>query len=81
MKNELYCVHTAVKSKLNARTICSRRFLNIYFLPFNPRVVFGPIFKSALRGSKTKFLDFFLRYKKVCKVKNFQAWVAKRYFE
>ena len=40
--------------------------------------------KSALRGGKTKFVDFFhrsIRNKKLGKVKNFQVWVAWRLFE
>ena len=59
------------------------RFHDTY--PSNPWAVFKPIFKNCSeRGVKLNFLIFFhrcIRNKKVCKVKNFQVWVASRYFE
>ena len=40
--------------------------------------------KSSLAGGKTKFLDFFfiggIRNKMLGKVKNFQGWVAFRFY-
>ena len=41
-------------------------------------------FQSALRGVKTKFLDFFSKgnpQQKGCKVKNSQVWVPQDNFE
>ena len=66
------------KPKINATRVGKQIFFIIAKLS---KLFLYWVSKSALRGDKTKFLDFFLhmgiRNKKFGKVKNFCVWVPK----
>ena len=98
-KNSSFLAHIPLRSLLQnghkgksfidwtTQVLCSNMTLKIICYLINPLKhgrFFGPIIQSALKGGKTKFLDFFFKEasaKKVFKVNNVQVWVASRYFE